>query len=352
MKINIAPDFPLPGFWPHHESAEHVYEFDGQRYYLKYLDKHLLYRTVERNSVEHTLYITKPLHGVTLDEPGIKDGKKWSFAEFHENFFTQQVQAGHSGRLALYACPAARDCVAALFFASDGTGKFLDYRTDSYYRSHEVQQTLPFSWEGVKYGVPTHADILACEWETLLPLCEEIFLRQILPRMNDPYVKYEDTPDEPLGFTNGSREELEHITRCICHADAKLFEEMEEDSPVVVTYTAPTSRRRGGLDEEQFNSKYPQQGAVARKLCQLAFTNNAFKGKAWQRGKDDDTRSRRSKYHLRPATVVVEVAPPSAHERAESLLTLYEWLEGKVSDADRRQLLGLDAPATTKSEPA
>ena len=37
----------------------------------------------------------------------------------------------------------------------------------------------------------------------------------------------------------------------------------------------------------------------------------------------------------------VEVDPPSAHERAEALLSLAEWLDDKVSEEEKRDLLQL-----------
>ena len=338
MKIDIAPGFPLPGFWADAATAESVYEFDRRRYYLRYLDRHLLYRAADRDAVEHTLYITEPLKAMTLDHTRAdkgKDGKEWSFDAYHEAFFREQVHEGHSGRCALYTCSAARDCVIALFFAPDGNGYFQDYA-----RHVGWEGRLIFSWDGSRYGIPAFTDIQTCDWEKLLPLCEEVFRQQIWPRMNDPYVSYADFPDEPVRFTCGSRAELEHITRCICHADAGLFTDAEEDSPAVVTYTARTSRQRGGLLEWQFDRYHPQGGANAKKLCQLAFTSNAFEGGTWETSGYEEE-SRYSSYQLKPESVVVEVAPPSAHERAEALLTLHDWLEGRVSEHERRQLLHL-----------
>ena len=345
MKINIAPDFPLPGFWSDRACAEAVYEFDGQRYYLRQMDKHILYRTADRNSVEHTLYVPcRAMPGTPL-RPLRKNEKTWTPAEYPEEVFREQIRAGQNGRLALYACPAARDCMAALFFAPDGTGKFLDYYTTNNYSAHDAGQALDFFWGGVTYGIENYADILTCEWEKLLPLCVEVFMEQVWPRMRDPYVSYAELPDEPSGFTCGSYKELEHITRCICHADAGMFVDTAEQTSAIVEYHANTSKVQGGLEARGYKFNSIPLSAGAASLCRLAFTHNKFDGGTWKYSRYREN-TRLKSYHLEPAKLFVHAALPSAHERAEALLTLYDWLEDKVSDRERQHLLGLDTNAT------
>ncbi len=341
MRVDIAPHFPLPGFWSDRACAEVVYEFDGQRYYLRQMDKHILYRVADRDSLEHTLYVPCRAIPGTPGRPLHKNEKTWTPAVYPEDVFREQVRAGENGRLALYACPQARDCVAALFFSPDGMGKFLDYYTSNKYSAHLAEETLDFLWDGRKYGMVNFADILTCEWETLLPLCEDVFTQQVWPRMRDPYVTYEEFSDEALGFVSGSFNELELITRCICHADDTLFRDAKDTRSVMVTYHAKTTRCEGGPQNKTGFSFRSPTSVFAHEMCGRVFAHNPFEGGEWKYKRyGGDTR--RESYHLEPAAFMIEAAPPSAHERAEALLTLYDWLEGKVSEGERAKLLGLE----------
>ena len=49
---------------------------------------------------------------------------------------------------------------------------------------------------------------------------------------------------------------------------------------------------------------------------------------------------RQSGYSRYPHSIEVAVLVPSAHERAEALLNLSEWLMGKVPESERQMLLG------------
>ena len=50
---------------------------------------------------------------------------------------------------------------------------------------------------------------------------------------------------------------------------------------------------------------------------------------------------RNAHFYKTPDSIVMKVAAPSAHERAEALLALSEWLDGKVSEQEKRELLQL-----------
>ncbi len=341
MKIDIAPHFPLPGFWSDRACAEVVYEFDGQRYHLRQLDKHILYRTADRDSLEHTLYVPCRAMPGTPNRPLSKTEKTWTPAVYPETVFMEQVRAGESGRLALYACPSARDCVAALFFTPDGTGKFMDYYTANRYSAHEAGQTLNFLWDGIKYDIAEFADVLTCDWETLLPLCEDVFTQQVWPRMKDPYVACDEFPDEPFMFDCGSREELEYITRCIFHANSLAFAGAVSAHSIPIVYHAHTSKHQGGFFETKQWSLSSPLDEAAKRLCRLAYTHNAFQGGTWKYSRYREN-TRRKSYRFEPNELLVSVASPSAHERAEALLTLFDWLEGKVTERERRTLLGLE----------
>ncbi len=346
MRVDIAPPFPLPGYWSDRACAEVVYEFDGQRYYLKQMDKHMLYRTAERNSPEYTLYVPCQARPDTPANLLNENESARAPTVYPEDVFREQVRAGLNGRVAMYACPQARDCVAALFFSPDGMGKFLDYYTANSYMAHKLEESLYFLWKGGRHGIANRADVLTCDWQTLLPLCEDVFKHQVWPRMEDPFVSYAETNDEPASFTCGSCEELQHITRCICHADATLFADAEDTRRAAVTYHARTSRQQGGLQERpRFGYRSPAS-LFATELCTLTFVHNTFQGGSWNFN-GYGVHSRRESYYLRPAVIMIDAAPPSAHERAEALLTLYDWLEGKVTESERRRLLRLDAPAVT-----
>lgn len=272
MQINIAADFPLPGFWSNHACTEAVYEFDGQRYYLRQLDRHMLYRLADNPAIEHTLFVPYRAAGVDAG-PSAMMAPALTPAMYPEAVFAEQIRTGQNGRFALYACPQARDCLAALFFCPDGTGRFLDYNTANGYSAHETGDCIEFLWEGSRYGITATTDILGCAWDKLLPLCEDVFLNQIWPRMKDPYVSYADFPDEPFQFTSGSEEELKHITRCICHTDEVLLTD-ETIGRYYLLYYAHTSQQAGGADK---NLKNPR----LKRLFALAFEANSFTGGTW-----------------------------------------------------------------------
>ena len=57
------------------------------------------------------------------------------------------------------------------------------------------------------------------------------------------------------------------------------------------------------------------------------------------------------RFFEKPAAFIVRVYPPSAHERAEALLSLSDWLDGKVSAAEKRELLQLSEDLEKKDHP-
>ena len=350
-------------WWAKQAGRETVYEFDGQRYHTRQCREHILYRTDDRRDEDCTLAVPCLFqHAANVDAP--------TPCVYPQSVFQEQARGAQSRRFALYDCVALRG-VAVLLFAPNGTGTFYDYyrysgrpsdmspygvrQPDGSYKQEagfpptgrgydyggrEAPDKIEFRWNGAAYGLQTPAAVLNCPWETLLPLCEEIVTRQVWPRMADPYVTYAQYPDLPLGFDSGSQEELEHLTRCICHADTALFA-AERRQDYYVQYRSTTPSLDNGFYEPVGYLKDRLKGGLGeagQRLCRLAFAHNTFHGGFWEpSGNDFSTRD--VKYHLQAIQINVCVLPPSAHERAESLLALHDWLQDKVTDEERRALL-------------
>ncbi len=159
---------------------------------------------------------------------------------------------------------------------------------------------------------------------------------------------------EPLTFLCGSEEELRRVTTWICHANPQLFQETPR---VGVAYIAVNDECHG-KGRTGLPTLYPPTSLSTRycellqTLCNLAWRNNQFTGTHWNFFNDDEReyvqyacnrggfpRSMGIIEHRHQ--VVVGVKQPSAHERAEALLALSEWLDGKVSEQEKRKLLQL-----------
>ena len=80
-------------------------------------------------------------------------------------------------------------------------------------------------------------------------------------------------------------------------------------------------------------------------MLTLIFTHNEFTGSEWQYTESSviglDTHG---PVRELPSELFLEIYTPSAHERAEALLSLSDWLDGKVSEEEKRKLLQLPEP--------
>ena len=334
MSMEQAYNFPMPGFWSDRSVAEYVFNIDESRYLLRQLDAYMLYRVVKNNCVEHTLFVPyrqfKPLKNPQ------------TAPLYSQKEFAEQISAGANGRVALYACPEARDCNPLLFFHQNGTAFFADYNTANGYSGHESAEEIKFAWNGNARGITNISDILEVPWPQLKALCHDVFTTQVWPRMSNPFVSYAELPDAPLVWKCGSQEELTHITHCIFHTEPDEWADLEardgrtwqiENHCIPLAYAAEMLRRPGGP---------PKHGSERiRALCRLAFQHNTFTGYEWHYHRYAN-RKRQKCYKAKPLEVVCRIAPPSAHERAESMLTLWDWLKGKVSENRRRAYLGME----------
>lgn len=351
MSVKQAYDFPLPGFWSNHAVAEYVCDLDGRRYLLRQLDQFMLFRLAERNCVEHTFFV--PYRRSALrGKPGvsIRDGSSVPPLRqaltppiYSQKMFAEQIANGEHGRVALYSCPEARDCSPLLFFRQDGTGFFPDFHTANGYSAHEPTEQVDFVWHENAQGIAVGADILTADWPQMEALCREVFIGQVWPRMKDPFVSFADTPDAPLVWKCGSQQELFHITHCIFHTHPGEWTALEahvnqpwltQNHCISVIYEAEMQQRAGGVPTKHWPKRI-------RALCHLAFQHNTFTGYKWEYHRYEG-RTRRQGYKAKPLGQGCSIAPPSAHERAEALLTLWDWLEDKVTEEQRRAYLGVE----------
>lgn len=157
---------------------------------------------------------------------------------------------------------------------------------------------------------------------------------------NNARVVFHDPPplrqDIPLRWHYGSEAELRWLTRAICHTEPDLF---DSKGDVTVVYRAATDRKRGGFLCVERKGIYMRERYCTPRLtalCELAFRTNAFKGMRWV-----DLPGRPGDLERMAIRIRVTVSPPSAHEKAESLLTLVEWLDIRLFDTDKRARYGL-----------
>ena len=156
--------------------------------------------------------------------------------------------------------------------------------------------------------------------------------------------RLQEEPGEPLRFLRGSQEELERITCCICHVDEEAFADVWERYSLEVRYHAATAKHNGGFGQNEPDHACAWHvggnafwfGLRSERLIHLAFAYNTFRAARWPR-----VWVRRSDWQLASEKLIVRIAPPSAHERAEALLYLYDWLEGKVTAKERAALLNI-----------
>jgi hypothetical protein len=147
--------------------------------------------------------------------------------------------------------------------------------------------------------------------------------------------------ESPLTFLCGSEEELRRVTTWICHVRTPLFAENTLAVIVYGSFYDPEAELEGVLwatEDKKGNGCMlgePQAECdYSRVWCSWVLQYNKFQGTEWVRGTYIG-------WEEIPLQISVKVYPPSAHERAEALLALSEWLDGKVSEQEKRELLQL-----------
>ena len=298
-----------------------VVEVAGQPLRLR-MDGYLYFRHLNDDDERASLIMLKNvLHGFAADINQIIPER-----------FAQYYTAQEYGRCLLYVSDYMRpDQCLFLCFAPEGSGFCRE--TDYLRRDFRWQEATPLQWQ----------EILTADPEDIKPLCTRIFEEQVHPLMTNKFlaligVSPADCVDEPHQFLCGSEAELRRITTYIVQTQAELFDRNME--PVTITYWALTLLNR--TDRMRVERGWNRQLAQGRilALCNLALQYNAFVGvKWWPPHHPNPTRIAEMQAEAWKIKTIVH--PPSAHERAEALLALAGWLDGKVSEQEKRELLQL-----------
>ena len=253
--------------------------------------------------------------------------RPWEYHYTKQQEFAQTYAQLQYGRCLLYIADimTPRQC-AYLYFDPDGSG---------FAQDENWTQIASLQWrEAFGQGWP---QFLAADPEQLRPLCKRLFDTQINPRSRNPYVDNIQFENTPHHFLQGSEAELRLIATAIVHTEPGLFDGSQE--PVTITYRAQTPTKRAGMTRIE-QGKSPFVNGRITSLCDLALRLNTFTGVEWKPRIPGTIRLSDWEKHVHKVRVTVH--PPSAHERAESLLVLADWLEGKVREARRLRLLGIE----------
>ena len=146
--------------------------------------------------------------------------------------------------------------------------------------------------------------------------------------------------DIPLVWQSGTEEELRWVTRAICLTEPDLFDSKEK---VTAVYRAASDTKRSGFLFVERRGLFLREHYVSPRLmvlCELAIRVNACRGMRWIDATGDSGKLQKQAIRIR-----VTMDPPSAHEKAEAILTLLDWCEGKLFDPRKRERCGL-LPAT------
>ena len=154
--------------------------------------------------------------------------------------------------------------------------------------------------------------------------------------------RWREGPGQPIVFLQGSEQELRDVTKWICYIYPSLF---RYAGFVNVRYWSTFNGKSGSCDV-----KFPRRSVAEYEYlinaCGLAFRYNEFTGSRWVKKFSEDI------YHhffinpLRETVVSLEVKvtlsseqqSPPAEEQREARRLLSAWLEGKISDEEKREL--------------
>ena len=146
-------------------------------------------------------------------------------------------------------------------------------------------------------------------------------------------------PGEPLRFLCGSEAELRRVTTWMCHSLSACF---EDAIPCISIYYQAAHPDTAGKATASLQLGGRRKPIIEEtKWLPLILKYNQFTGTRWVQVYSHSNPSFKKQFAELPAVVQVKFHPPSAHERAESLLSLSEWLDGKVSEEEKRHLLHL-----------
>ena len=148
----------------------------------------------------------------------------------------------------------------------------------------------------------------------------------------------------PLAWQSGSEEELRRLTRAICHTEPDLF---RGEKVVTVHYRLGTHRKRGAFlsivqseaKPTAWHSDTPYFSRRTTSLCNLAYRLNSGFGSRWATsgGRPADGLD----MQIEALRLQVRVEAPSAHDKAEAMLTLFELLGDRLHRPEKRAWIGL-----------
>ena len=286
-------------------TAASLIAIDGTQLALLNGNNTLLFRHMSVNSAEWTYFLY--------------DSADQNAYTFDETWFEKKYRSKQYGRVIPIPVTPAPDCkeFELLYFRSDGTGCVYPgpYQDD-------------FSWGGL--------------WEWPIdPIIESFELMSYIGRLvfddwnskrENPRIDRNALEDEPLEFINGSQEELERVTRWICHSG---IGKPESKGSWEITYYAPHTERdrTGGVWEWSF-----RESPKLRELFNLAYEYNSFTGYHWEYT-DESTRFRDG---FTPEPLQINFSFPYAVRgvQTEASLELMRWLDGKVTAEEIQKLFG------------
>ena len=303
------------------------------------------------------------------NDPELRNGRKFSYHKYNRHEMQRQRDAtmrdvrqafhrGQWGRFVTFT-PGGRygRLRAMLYLRPDATGYFRGAYCDDWLD----EEPIDFTWQPSELGLREARDILTApligqesRWEAF---CQRLLDEQIAPRFPDPLATREEFVDRPLRYLCGSEAELKQVTTWICHCHNDL-DTLFANGPAKITYLARVEGEHCGLWTVNnytlpVYSRYvtysthgqPPCPPTLKTLLGLAFDYNTFEGHSWhpRRGWEHvEACCRRGDWQVDSDWYSATVVRPSAHERAESLLCLFEWLEGKTAPETRQVLLNLN----------
>ncbi len=310
QKIRVSQDKNALPAWPPEEgfyfsNAASLLCIDGKQFVLCNGNNTLLFRFIDRNVAGWTYFVydSADHNAYTLDAA----------------WFAKQYQAKQFGRVIAVPVTAEPDCerFERLYFRTDGTG---------------------FIWPGKGQTEFSWAEL----WEWPLNVLNEstelmsylgrIVFDKFNATLKNPIIDPRALKDEPLEFINGSREELETITRWICHSGVGR---PDGPSDWNIDYSAPDILlgRDGGISQWQFNKSPSLQ-----ELFILAYEYNSFTGFHWEY--NDNRSGHRDSYDPEPVNIEFSFPLATHDEQRAAKLELRRWLGGKITQEEIQHLLG------------
>ena len=292
---------------------------------LRKIDAYVFFRHRNEKDERSGCFLLEPYSSRWQD-----DIKKFSPEKFADAYTKQAY-----GRCLLYVGEMMKKHQCAfLCFAPDGTGFAIDYTEE---------RLVDFRWQDVTRM--TWTELRSADPEALRPLCNVVFNTLVHPRLTNPYIDPATLKEIPHEFISGSESELRRLTTLIVQSDAELF--ADNDTPVTIVYRAQTPNKRAymmkalrGDEDSYYDETVTERPGRLQSLCDLALRLNTFTGVKWETWVDAPNRLGHYQKQVQQARITVQ--PPSAHERAEALLSLSDWLEGKVREEKRLRLLGVE----------